>query len=260
MKDLKNVKLFLMDMDGTVYIGDKKIEGAFEALEELRRHGRKVLFLTNNSSKTAADYVKKLSSMGYPATEKDIFSSGEATIRFLQENRPSKKVLLLANSAVYKQFQEAGINLVKEGADLVLVCFDTELDYKKLTAACNHLFEGKEYIVSHPDLVCPANPHSIPDVGSFMALIKAVTGRDPDLIIGKPYKTMAEYVAKDFGLCPDEIAMVGDRLYTDIKFATNNGMTGILVLTGETTLADLAKSDVKPDCVLDTFHDVLDRI
>ena len=87
-----------------------------------------------------------------------------------------------------------------------------------------------------------------------------IDGREPDLIIGKPYKTMAEYVAKDFGLRPDEIAMVGDRLYTDVKFATQNGMTGILVLTGETTLADLAKSDVKPDYVLDTFHDVLDRI
>ena len=257
MSDVKNIKLFLMDMDGTVYIGDKKIEGAFEALEELKRRGKKVLFLTNNSSKTAVDYVKKLSSMGYPATEKDIFSSGEATIRFLQENRQGKKVLLLANSAVYKQFEEAGINLVKEDADLVLVCFDTELDYKKLTAACNCLFEGKEYIVSHPDLVCPANPHSIPDVGSFMALIKAVTGRDPDLVIGKPYKTMAEYVAKDFGLRPDEIAMVGDRLYTDIKFATDNGMTSILVLTGETTLPDLEKSDVKPDVVLGTFKDVL---
>ena len=257
MSDVKNIKLFLMDMDGTVYIGDKKIEGAFEALEELKRRGKKVLFLTNNSSKTAVDYVKKLSSMGYPATEKDIFSSGEATIRFLQENRQGKKVLLLANSAVYKQFKEAGINLVKEDADLVLICFDTELDYKKLTAACNCLFEGKEYIVSHPDFVCPANPHSIPDVGSFMALIKAVTGREPDLIVGKPYKTMAEYVAKDFGLRPDEIAMVGDRLYTDIKFATDNGMTSILVLTGETTLPDLEKSDVKPDVVLNTFKDVL---
>ena len=257
MSELKDIKLFLMDMDGTVYIGDKKIKGAFEALEELRRRGRKVLFLTNNSSKTAVDYVKKLSSMGYPATEKDIFSSGEATIRFLQENRQGKKVLLLANSAVYKQFKEAGINLVKEDADLVLICFDTELDYKKLTAACNCLFEGKEYIVSHPDFVCPANPHSIPDVGSFMALIKAVTGREPDLIVGKPYKTMAEYVAKDFGLRPDEIAMVGDRLYTDIKFATDNGMTSILVLTGETTLPDLEKSDVKPDVVLNTFKDVL---
>lgn len=260
MSDVKDIKLFLMDMDGTVYIGDKKIEGALEALEELKRRGKKVLFLTNNSSKTAVDYVKKLSSMGYPATEKDIFSSGEATIRFLQEKRQGKKVLLLANSAVYKQFQEAGIRLVKEDADLVLVCFDTELDYQKLTAACNCLFEGKEYIVSHPDLVCPANPHSIPDVGSFMALIKAVTGRDPDLVIGKPYKTMAEYVAKDFGLRPDEIAMVGDRLYTDIKFATDNGMTGILVLTGETTLPDLEKSNVKPDIVLDTFKDVLNLL
>ena len=259
-KALEKVKLFLMDMDGTVYVGDRKIEGAFEALEELKRRGRKVLFLTNNSSKTAAKYVDKLSKMGYPATEKDIFSSGEAAIRFLLEKRAGKKVLLLANSGVYKQFQEAGIPLVKEGADLVLVCFDTELDYAKLTAACNHLFAGKEYIVTHPDFVCPAEPYPVPDVGSFMSLIKAVTGRDPDLVIGKPYATMAEYVARDFGLLPEEIAMCGDRLYTDIKFATDNGMKSILVLTGETTLADLEKSGVRPDLVLDTFSDVLSHL
>ena len=257
MKDIKKVKLFLMDMDGTVYVGSEKIEGAFEALDEIRRGGRKVVFLTNNSSRTPSAYVEKLSKMGYSATEKDIFSSGEASIRFLKEKRQGKKVLLLANSAVYKQFEEAGIPLVKEGADIVLVCFDTELDYDKLTRACNHLFEGKEYIVSHPDLVCPANPHSIPDVGSFMALIRAVTGREPDLIIGKPHKTMAEYIEKDYGLRPEEIAMVGDRLYTDIKFAVNNGMQGVLVLTGDTTREDLAKSEVKPDLVLDTFKDVL---
>lgn len=256
-KPLENVKLFLMDMDGTVYIGDKKIEGAFEALEEIKRRGKQVLFLTNNSSKTAEKYVAKLSSMGYPATTKDIFSSGEATIRFLKDYRKGKKVLLLANSDVYKQFHDAGIPLAEEDADLVLVCFDTELNYRKLTLACNLLFEGKEYLVSHPDFVCPANPHPIPDVGSFMALIKAVTGREPDLVIGKPYATMAEYIAKDYGLRPEEIAMCGDRLYTDIKFATNNGMKSILVLTGETTRESLAEDGARPDLVLDTFADVL---
>ena len=259
-KTLEKIKLFLMDMDGTVYVGDRKIDGAFEALEELKRRGKKVLFLTNNSSKTAEKYVDKLSRMGYPATEKDIFSSGDATIRFLLEKRSGKKVLLLANSAVYEHFRAAGVPLVTEGADIVLFCFDTELDYKKLTVACNHLFEGKEYVASHPDFVCPAEPYPVPDVGSFMALIKAVTGREPDLVIGKPYGTMAEYIARDYGLRPDEIAMCGDRLYTDIRFATSNGMTGVLVLTGETTREGLAKSDVHPDVVLETFRDVLDLV
>ena len=260
MKKLENVKMFLMDMDGTVYVGDRKIEGAFEALCEIKRRGKQVVFLTNNSSKTPEKYVEKLASMGYPATREDIFSSGEATIRFLQEQRKGKKVLLLANSVVYEQFRAAGISLVTENADLVLVCFDTELNYQKLTLACNHIFEGKEYIVSHPDLVCPANPYPVPDVGSFMALIKAVTGRDPDLIVGKPYSLMAEYIEKDYGLRPEEIAMCGDRLYTDIKFAVNNGMKSILVLTGETTREDLERSDIKPDLVLDTFADVLSQI
>ena len=257
MKGIENIKLFLMDMDGTVYVGDRKIEGAFEALETLKKQGKKVLFLTNNSSKTASAYVKKLAAMGYPATEADVYSSGEATIRFLLEERKGKKVLLLANSDVYKQFEEAGVPLVSENADLVVVCFDTELTYAKLTAACNHLFEGKEYIVSHPDFVCPASPHSVPDVGSFMALIEAVTGRRPDLIIGKPYGTMARYIMERYGLQGDEIAMCGDRLYTDIRFATDNGLKSILVMTGETTKEMLSASDIRPDYVLDTFSDVL---
>ena len=247
-------------MDGTVYVGEEPITGAMEALEELKRRGKRVLFLTNNSSKTASAYVKKLARMGYPATEEDIYSSGEATIRFLQEERAGKKVLLLANSEVYKNFSDAGIPLVTEDPDIVLVCFDTELDYKKLTAACNALFEGKEYIVSHPDFVCPANPHPVPDVGSFMALIEATTGRRPDLIVGKPYATMAKHIMQRYGLKGSEIAMCGDRLYTDIRFGTDNGMRSILVLTGETTREMLAASDVRPDVVLDTFSDVLDLV
>ena len=257
MNGMENVKLFLMDMDGTVYVGDSKIDGAMEALQTLKAQGKKVLFLTNNSSKTASAYVAKLAKMGYPATEEDVYSSGEATIRFLREERAGKKVLLLANSAVYKQFEEAGIPLVKEGADLVVVCFDTELTYAKLTAACNCLFEGKEYIVSHPDFVCPAEPYPVPDVGSFMALIEAVTGRKPDLIIGKPYETMARHIGEKYGLRPEEMAMCGDRLYTDVKFGINSGMKSILVLTGETTKEMLEASDVHPDLVLDTFADVL---
>lgn len=260
MKDCKDIKLFLMDMDGTVYVGDRKIEGAFEALETLKSRGKQVLFLTNNSSKTSPDYVRKLTDMGYPATEKDIFSSGDATIRFLKEERADKKVFLLANSEVYSKFADAGIPLVTEGADLVVLCFDTELTYKKLTKACDLLFEGKEYIATHPDLVCPADPHPVPDVGSFMALIRAVTGRDPDLVIGKPYETMAKYVIEEYGLRPEEIAMCGDRLYTDIRFAINNGMKSVLVLTGETTREDLAASDIRPDLVLDTFADLLKHL
>jgi len=260
MKRIEGVKLFLMDMDGTVYVGDSKIPGAMEALQTLKEKGKKVLFLTNNSSKTASSYVGKLSKMGYPVTEEDIYSSGEATIRFLLEERAGKKVLLLANSAVYKQFEAAGVPLVREGGDLVVVCFDTELTYEKLVAACNDLFEGKEYIVSHPDVVCPAEPYSVPDVGSFMALIEAVTGRKPDLVIGKPERTMARYIAERYGLRPEEIAMCGDRLYTDIRFAVNNGMKSILVLTGETTKEMLASSDLRPDLVLDTFADVLQYV
>ena len=260
MKELENVKLFLMDMDGTVYVGDEPIPGAMTALEELKRQGRKVLFLTNNSSKTAEAYVEKLKKMDYEATESDVYSSGEATIDFLLTERAGKKVFLLANRAVYKQFEDAGVPLVTEGADIVVLCFDTELTYQKLVIACDYLQEGKEYIASHPDFNCPANPFPVPDVGSFIELIKGTTGRTPDLIVGKPYAVMAKNVARRFGLKPEEIAMVGDRLYTDIMFAVNNGMKSVLVLTGETTCEMLEASDVRPDVVLETFADVLSHV
>ncbi len=260
MKDLEDVKLYLMDMDGTVYVGDEPIPGAMDALVTLKEKGRKVLFLTNNSSKTAEAYVAKLEKMGYAATESDVFSSGEATIDFLLKERKGKKIYLLANAAVYKQFEDAGVPLAEEGADIVVLCFDTELTYQKLVTACNYLQEGKEYIASHPDFNCPANPYPVPDVGSMIELIKGTTGRVPDLIVGKPYSVMAKCVAERFGLKPSEIAMVGDRLYTDIMFAVNNGMKSILVLTGETSKEMLDASDVRPTVVLDTFSDVLSHV
>ncbi len=257
---INGIKLFLMDMDGTVYLGDKKIDGALEALDILKSKGKKVCFLTNNSSKSNGTYMQKLGNMGIEVSEEELYTSANATVEYLLDNQKEAKVFLLANADVTDYFKVQGVNVVGGDADTVVVCFDTSLTYEKLNIACNLIQGGAHYIVSHPDFVCPAEPYPMPDVGSFMALIKATTGREPDLIIGKPCSEMAERMVKRFGFKRSEIAMVGDRLYTDIRFGVDNGMVSVLVMTGETTAEMLKGSSIQPSVVLNTFSDVLEFV
>jgi 4-nitrophenyl phosphatase/NagD protein len=256
-KDINKVKLFLMDMDGTVYIGDKRIEGAFEALEKIRKSGRRICFFTNNSSRSFTAYIEKLSKIGFSITPEEIMTSGQVTAAFVKKEFPGKKVFLLGTDALYDEFKAYGVPMSYDEADLVVMGFDTALCYERLYRACRYIMEGKPYIATHPDLVCPAPLGDMPDVGSFIMLIEGATGRKPDYICGKPYSYSADSVKERFSLQPEEIAMVGDRLYTDIKFGINNGFFSLLVLTGETDKEMFLKSGLRPDLVLDTFSDVL---
>lgn len=256
--DLTKIKLFLMDMDGTVYLGNNKIEGAFEALDALRQMGKKICFLTNNSSRANSTYVAKLKNVyGFDASSEEVYTSGQATCEFLKNKHKDEKVFLLANEDVRREFIENGIPLDEENPDIVLVCFDTSLTYERLYKACKFINQGKLYVATHPDNFCPAPECPMPDVGSFIAMIEKTLGKTPDVIVGKPYNEMAEAVQAKFGMAKEEIAMVGDRLYTDIRFGVDNGFTSILVLTGETTKDMLEKSSIRPTVVLNTFADVL---
>lgn len=259
--DLSNIKLFLMDMDGTVYIGDNKIPGAFESLETLRKAGKRICFLTNNSSRAQKTYIEKLKRVyDFTADENEVYTSAMATCEFLKNKHYGKKVFILAPPDVKKEFEDFGINVVEDDPDIVLVCFDTTLTYDKLYKACKFIYQGKYYVASHPDNFCPAPDGPMPDMGGFIACIEKTVGKLPDVIVGKPYSEMAEAVQSKFGLKKEEIAMVGDRLYTDIRFGTDNGFTSILVLTGETDREMLEQSSFKPTVVLDTFSDVLDLV
>ena len=262
--DLQKIKLFLMDMDGTVYVGPNPIEGAFEALETLRQNGRKVCFLTNNSSRSIEQYLHHLTRYGFVASREEMFSSTLATCGYLRHHHEGARVYAVATDEVREEMRREGVNVLnydptdpKDYPDVVVVAFDTTLTYQKVYAACRYIHAGATYIATHPDNFCPAVECPMPDLGGFIALIEKTIDKKPDVIVGKPYLPMAEEVAARFGLAPDEIAMVGDRLYTDIRFAVDHGMCGILVLTGETTKEMLADSPVKPTLVLDTFADVL---
>lgn len=254
MKNLKDVELYLMDLDGTVYIDGEMIEGALEKINTLKKAGKRVCFLTNNSSRSKKQYLVKLNAMGIKVEDDDVYTSGNATVEYLKSNFAGKSVYLMGTAALKEEFLLDNINLCNdETADVLVISFDTELTYDKLYTAAKLIKKGVPYIATHPDFVCPAKVCDMPDIGSYIELFASAYNRRPDAICGKPDTIMGQCVAKKFNLKPNQIAMVGDRLYTDVRFAINNGFYGILVLSGETTLNDYQNWDAKTDLVLDSL-------
>lgn len=263
MKSLKDINVFLLDMDGTIYLGDELIPGAKEFLARIKERGKRYIFLTNNSSKNKISYVEKLNRLDIDATEEEVFTSGEATTMYLNNEKPGARIYLLGTQALEEEFVRAGFVLEKErnkDIDYVVLGFDTTLTYEKLWAACEYISEGVEYIATHPDFNCPlANEKFMPDAGAMAAFIEASTGKTPK-VIGKPNKEVIESIALKYSLKKDFMAMVGDRLYTDIKTGHNAGITSILVLSGETKEEDYKISDIKGDYVFDSIKDMIDLI
>ena len=244
-------------MDGTVYLGDKLIGEMDKTLAAIRRSGRKIIFLTNNSSKSRITYEQKLRKLNLYADGDEVYSSGMATAEFLTREREGKKVCLLGTRALKEEFSERGIVLTDEKPDICVLAYDTELDYAKLCAFTDGLFGGAEYIATHPDAVCPADGYYVPDAGAFAAMIKVATGREPQKTIGKPFTGMGEELKSRFGAKNGEFIMVGDRLHTDIAFGVNCGFHSILVLSGESALSDVQKlKDKKPEFILDSLNEI----
>jgi len=247
MNRLNDVRLFLLDMDGTFYLGSELIEGSLDFIEKVKATGRDFLFLTNNSSHNSAFYVEKLKKMGLTVDRSKVMTSGEATCEKINELYPGKRAFVLGNEFLVKDFEEYGITVDQENPEIVVIGFDTTLDYAKMTAVCDFVRAGLPYIATHPDFNCPTETGFIPDIGAIMAFIEASTGRRPDLIVGKPNTGIVEAVLRRTGLRCEELAMVGDRLYTDIETGLRSGMLSILVMSGETTEEMLASSSTIPD-------------
>ena len=251
---LKNVKCFLLDMDGTVYLGNRLIDGAVDAVRRMNAFSH-AMFLTNNSSAARSDYEAKLKGMGFDVTEDDVFTSGNATVEYLSSHYAGKKIFLFGNANLRAEFERGGITLTETEPDLAVVGFDTTFDYPRLEKLCDFIRNGVPYITTHADINCPKEGGMKPDVGSFIALIEKSTGVRPLLVCGKPNRPIGESVERLLGLKPEEIAMVGDRLSTDMQFAVNNGFVSVLVLSGETTLEDYNKSGMKLDVILPSIAD-----
>ena len=257
---LRSKRLYLLDMDGTLYLGNQLYPFTQDLLKALKCSGRRYLFMTNNSSKSAEDYVKKLKKLGISATREDFLTSTQATIFYLQKNHPGLCFYLCGTASMEKELLAAGILLTRdlEKAEGVLIGFDTELTFQKLEDVSKLLLTKQDipYIATNPDLVCPTEFGCVPDCGSVCMMLKNATGRTP-VVIGKPAALMPQLAMEKFGYTQEETALVGDRIYTDIKSALNAGITGILVMSGETTQEILDASVDKPHLVLQDASEIL---
>ena len=254
---LSDVRCFLLDMDGTFYLGGALIEGSLDFIDKVLATGRNYMFLTNNSSHNANFYVEKLRRMGLETDRSHILTSGEATCEKLRALYPGKKAFVLGNAYLVEEFAEAGVPVDNDDPDIVVVGFDTTLDYDKMRRVCDFVRAGLPYIATHPDFNCPTETGFMPDIGAILAFIEASAGRRPDLIVGKPNTGIVEAVLRRTGFRVDQLAMVGDRLYTDIETGLRSGMLSILVMCGETTEAMLAASHTVPDLKFGRLSDMI---
>ncbi len=256
--DLKDKKLWLLDMDGTVYLGDRLFDGTLDFLSTVQEQGGTYVFITNNSSRSVIDYVKKVQGMGIPAGEENFFTSSQATILYLRKNYPGALVYCQGTRSLIRELKEGGIRVTEEmdKVDVVLTGFDTELNFEKLSRTSQILTEQDVvYIATNPDLVCPVNFGYVPDNGSVAIMLKNATGKEPTYI-GKPEPAMIQIAMEKFSMRQDQTVVIGDRLYTDIASGVNAGVTTMLVLSGEATLDTLEKSPVKPTYVFEGIRKI----
>lgn len=256
---LENKMYFVLDMDGTFYLGEKLLEGSLNFIRCLENSGRDYVFFTNNSSKNSEEYVKKLDGLGLSVNKEKIITSGMVTAKYINDTYPGMRVFLLGTPALYEEFANSGINLVEDEPEIVVVGFDTTLTYARLAKACDFIRNGCIFIATHPDINCPTETGFIPDCGAMCALIASSTGKTPKNL-GKPYIETLRYLLEHFNCDKEEIVFVGDRLYTDIAIGFNHNVTSVLVLTGETKLKDLENSTIQPDVIVNRLFDLGDLI
>ncbi len=264
--ELSRIRHVALDMDGTIYRGSTVFEFTVPFLALLKQLDIGYTFLTNNSSKSVKDYLAHLGKMGIPATAAEMFTSTNATIEFLREAMPSvRRLFVLGTDSMSAEIMSAGFTLADDRAtdepDAVLVGFDTSLTFPRLCRAAWWIKQGKPFIASHPDRVCPTDePTVLVDCGSVCAALQAATGRAPDAVLGKPDPRMLRGLLKQHGLDPSQLAMVGDRLYTDMAMARRAGAFGVLVLTGEATAAEAAQQPQPPDLIVANIAELGEKL
>ena len=257
-ENLSAVRGFLLDMDGTFYLSDRLLEGALRFIDLLRGQKKEFLFLTNNSSKHRRQYAEKINRLGLPISEELVLTSGEATALYLKGQNPGANIFLCGTPSLEEEFRQHGFQLVQEKPDYLVLGFDQTLTYKKLWMLCDFVRVGVPYIATHPDFNCPTETGWMPDVGAMIAFVKAATGREPDLVVGKPNRLIVDAAAAKLNLRVDQLAMIGDRLYTDIALGQSSGITTVLVLSGETKTEDLKDSPFQPDYIFQNLAGVAD--
>ena len=253
---LESTDLFLLDLDGTVYLSEKPIGDMIGTLSRLRKMGKRIGYLTNNCSKTVREYEVSLRRIGILEDGDRIFTPGVAAAELLKTEYRGKRVHVLGTDAMKNYLAEEGIALVDADPEVCLLAYDTCVTFERLTRFNEFLQAGAPYLATHADAVCPTDGFPMPDVGAFIAFFEYASGRRPDVVCGKPHTALWRCVQKAYGLPAERVCMVGDRLYTDIRFGNRHGLRTALVLTGDATEADAAVSEDKPDLILQDFNGI----
>ena len=253
---LDGIEAIFLDLDGTIYLGGDLIDGAVDFLGRLEASGIRRFFLSNNSSKSVGQYLEKLQSLGIPSAEDDILLSTHDLLSWLDSEGVTESYLV-GTEGMSEMLEAVGVNTKSESPQYVVLGYDTEITYEKLSTASIHLHNGVPMVASHPDIVCPSPDGGLPDTGAYMDLFEATTGVRPVHVCGKPNAGMILHKVEELGLRPEQCAMVGDRLYTDMEMAERAGVHGILVLSGEATIEDLAKAPQGPSLVVNSVDSLL---
>ena len=260
---LRSKKLYLFDMDGTLYLGNRLYDFTLDLLDTLKKTGRHYLFMTNNSSKSVEDYVIKLGKLGISAAREDFMTSSQATAFYLHKHHEGQKLYVCGTESLKEELRREGFTVTTDIGEVecIVMGFDTELTFQKLHDVSYMLLTRPElpYIATNPDYVCPTEFGSVPDCGSVCDMIYNATKKRP-IVIGKPSPLMPELAMEKLGISKEETCVVGDRIYTDVKSGLNAGITGILVLSGETTREILEASEDKPHLVLEDASEILEAI
>lgn len=258
MDSIKEKKLFLFDMDGTIYLGNQLFEGVNELLVNIKKNGGKFVFITNNSSKSVIDYLKKLNRLGiYDIDEENFFTSSQATSLLLEKEYGGEVIYAQGTKSFIDELSKKFIvkTTYCDDAKIIVVGFDTELTFEKMENTCKMLNKGLPYYATNPDWVCPTEYGYVPDCGSMCQGYERATGRKP-IFIGKPEPTMINIVMKKMGYGLKDTVVLGDRIYTDITAGYNAGVDTICVLSGEVNINDVNESEVKPTYVINCVNEL----
>lgn len=258
MIDFKKKKLFLLDMDGTIYLDNQLFDGTVDFLNAVKQQGGRYLFVTNNSSRSTQAYVEKLCNMGIPAQKQDFLTSVDALVWYLHRHHPQAKIYAFGTKTFCQQLKQAGFWVTDQlhaQVDLLVCGFDTELTFQKLQDACILLGRGVEFLATNPDWVCPTAWGSVPDCGSVCEMLFRATGRRPTFI-GKPQPTMALLSMQTLGVSPEETVLIGDRVYTDIACGVNAGIDTAFVLSGEGTVQDVQSYGITPTGIYQNIRQI----
>jgi arabinose operon protein AraL len=252
---------YLLDLDGTVYRGERALPGAVEAVAALRARGARVLFLSNKPIETRRDYARKLTRLGMPTSDDEVLNSGLVMASWLRREAPGARLYVVGEPPLVEEMRAAGFEVTDDPArvDVVVIAFDRTFDYRKLDLAYQAAKRGARLVATNPDRTCPVEGGEIPDCAAMIGAVEGASGRRVETIVGKPSPiTVEAALARMGGLAPRDVLMVGDRIETDVLMASRAGMDSALVLTGVTRREQVASAPVRPTYVLDGIAGVVD--